>query len=77
MTYRFGQFLVLIGGLLFILFALTLQAQEINYYLCAGAGICLLIGIVIIIQYRATPSSAHRFRTFNKIRGVDDKGKGK
>jgi hypothetical protein len=77
MPYRFGWFLIVIGGLLFIFFALSVQAREMNIFLCGGAGLCFLIGIILVIQYRTKKEAAQRFRTFNRLRGIDDKGKGK
>ena len=77
MGFRFGQFLIVLGGLLFVLFALTVQAKETSLFLCAGAGICLIFGILVVIHYRSIPEASQRFRTYNKMRGVNGKEKRK
>jgi hypothetical protein len=75
MSYRFGQFLVVIGLILLIIFTLTLQASEGNYLLCAGSAFCLVIGVVLSIRFRPPSEPAQRFRTVNKFRRTNPKDK--
>jgi type II secretory pathway component PulM len=75
MSYRFGQFLVVSGLIILIIFAVTLQAGDKNIFLCVGAAFCLVVGIYLAIRFRPPSEPVARFRTVNKFRKPSPKDK--
>jgi hypothetical protein len=77
MSYRFGLFLIVVGLILLIIFALSLQASDENLLVCVGSGFCLVIGLFLAIRFRPRPEPAQRFRMINKFREPSPKDKSK
>lgn len=77
MTYRSGIFLIVVGLIFLLYFAMSIQAGDASLLSCAGAGICLLLGIMIAVRYRPGSLPAERFKTINKFRGSDTRDKQK
>jgi hypothetical protein len=75
MAYRFGLFLIVVGLILLIIFAVTIQGGEQYYLPCGGAGFCLVLGFFLVIRNRPPSEPVQRFKTVNKFRRTPPKDK--
>jgi len=75
MSYRFGIFLIVIGVLCLVIFAVSFQNGETEPLFGVAGVFCLLIGIFLAIRYRPVAEPTTRFRTINKFRDIGDRQK--
>ena len=76
LKWQVGQFLILVGIILLIVFVASDQIKTPEYlFFCSGIVICGLGGLVMW-QGRNPPQPSERFRLFRK-RGENDREKGK
>jgi hypothetical protein len=68
MAYRVGVFLIVVGVLGFILFAVLWQADEPNLLICSGSILCIAFGIWLMVLNAPASDASKRFSTINKFR---------
>jgi small neutral amino acid transporter SnatA (MarC family) len=68
MCQRFGVFFLFSGILAIIFFAISIQAENPLYWMCAGGLALFLIGFAMILHFRTPPPESTRFKTYNRLR---------
>ncbi|HZU86246.1 MAG TPA: hypothetical protein VFF78_02110 [Anaerolineaceae bacterium] len=65
---QFGQFLVMVGSVIMILFVLSYVANQINFWLFLSGVAILYFGFRILTNFPAEPRpKAERFRMVKKL----------
>ena len=77
MGQRFGVFFLFSGILAILVFAITLQADNPLYWMCAGGLASFLIGFGMLLHYRTPPPESTRFKTVKRMRASSPKNKSK
>jgi hypothetical protein len=68
MQRQFGQFVLMVGGLLLVLFVISYIANQINFWLFLSGGLLTYFGVRLLIKFPAEPKpKAERFRMVKKI----------
>jgi hypothetical protein len=68
MRFRIGNFFIYLSLIVLLAFAITLQAQEPDFRLCAGGLVGLMIGLILYLRYRPATVESGRFKSYNKLR---------
>ena len=65
---QFGQFLILVGGVVMVLFVISYAANQLNFWLFLAGGALLFFGVRILMRFPADPRpKAERFRLVKKL----------
>ncbi len=68
MQRQFGQFVLMVGGLLLVLFVISYAASQTNFWLFLSGGLLTYFGVRLLIKFPAEPKpSAERFRMVKKL----------